>query len=106
AVDRLLGRAVAPAIGAHVRQRLEAMGVRILTGTTVARLEGENGHVVAAITALGERLPARMVIVGIGVVPNVELAEAAGIATGNGIKVDPMMQTSVPQVLALGDAAS
>jgi 3-phenylpropionate/trans-cinnamate dioxygenase ferredoxin reductase subunit len=82
------------------------MGVRILTGTTIARLEGENGHVVAAITALGERLPARMVIVGIGVVPNVELAEAAGIATGNGIKVDPMMQTSVPQVLALGDAAS
>ena len=38
AVDRLLGRAVAPAIGAHARQRLEAIGVRILTGTTVARL--------------------------------------------------------------------
>jgi len=106
AVDRLLGRAVAPAIGAHVRQRLEAMGVRILTGITVARLEGENGHVVAAVTASGERLPAKMVIIGIGVVPNVELAQAAGIATGNGIKVDPAMRTSVPEVLALGDAAS
>lgn len=106
AADRLLGRAVAPAIGAHVRQRLESIGVRILTGTTVSRLEGEGGHVVAAITSSGERLPARMVIVGIGVVPNVELAEAAGIATGNGIKVDQQMRTSVPEVLALGDAAS
>ncbi|HEY4191802.1 MAG TPA: FAD-dependent oxidoreductase [Mesorhizobium sp.] len=106
AADRLLGRAVAPAIGAHARQRLEDIGVRILTGTTIARLEGENGHVVAAVTSTGERLPAEMVIVGIGVVPNAELAQAAGIATGNGIKVDAAMQTSVPQVLALGDAAS
>ena len=106
AADRLLGRAVAPAIGAHVRQRLEAMGVRILTATTVARLEGENRHVVAAITSAGERLPAQMVIVGIGVVPNVELAEAAGLAIGNGIRVDARMQTSDPAVLALGDAAS
>ena len=106
AADRLLGRAVAPAIGAHARQRLEAMGVRILTATTVARLEGENRHVVAAITSAGERLPAQMVIVGIGVVPNVELAEAAGLAIGNGIRVDARMQTSDPAVLALGDAAS
>ncbi|ODT32213.1 MAG: pyridine nucleotide-disulfide oxidoreductase [Kaistia sp. SCN 65-12] len=106
AADRLLGRAVAPAIGAHVRRRLEAMGVRILTGTTVSRLEGENGHVAAAVTAAGERLPAQMVIVGIGVVPNVELAAAAGIAVGNGIRVDQQMRTSAPQVLAVGDAAS
>ncbi|MGB3646751.1 MAG: FAD-dependent oxidoreductase [Mesorhizobium sp.] len=106
AVDRLLGRAVAPAIGSHVRQRLEAMGVRILTGTTIARLEGENGHVTAAITASGERLAAQMVIIGIGVVPNVELAEAAGIAVGNGIRIDGQMRTSVPQVLAVGDVAN
>ena len=76
AVDRLLGRAVAPVIASHVRQRLEATGVRILTGTTIARLEGENGHVSAAVTSAGERLPARMVIIGIGVVPNAELARS------------------------------
>lgn len=80
--------------------------MRILTGTTVSRLEGENGHVAAAVTAAGERLPAQMVIVGIGVVPNVELAAAAGIAVGNGIRVDQQMRTSAPQVLAVGDAAS
>ncbi|CDX50742.1 Rhodocoxin reductase [Mesorhizobium plurifarium] len=106
AVDRLLGRAVAPVIAAHVRQRLEAIGVRILTGTTVARLEGEGGRVSAAITSGGERLPAQMVIIGIGVVPNVELAEAVGLAIGNGIRVDQHMQSSVPEILAIGDAAS
>lgn len=106
AVDRLLGRAVAPVVANHVRQRLEASGVRILTGTSISRLEGENGHVVAAITSSGERLPARMAIVGIGAVPNVELAQKAGLAIANGIRVDHLMRSSVPEILAIGDAAS
>ncbi|KQZ31625.1 pyridine nucleotide-disulfide oxidoreductase [Mesorhizobium sp. Root552] len=106
AADRLLGRVVAPAIGSHVRQRLETAGVRILTDTTVSRLEGNNGRVSAAVTASGERLPAQLVIVGIGVVPNIELAEAAGIATGNGIRVDAQMRTSEPEILSIGDVAS
>lgn len=106
AVDRLLGRAVAPVTASHVRQRLEATGVRILTGTTIARLEGENGRVSAAVTSGGERLPAQMIIIGIGVVPNVELAEAAGIAIANGIRVDQQMRSSLPEILAIGDAAS
>ncbi|MER8906134.1 FAD-dependent oxidoreductase [Mesorhizobium sp. M0854] len=106
AVDRLLGRAVAPVIAGHVRQRLEATGVRILTGTTIERLEDENGRVSAAITSSGETLPAQMVVIGIGVVPNVELAEAAGIVIANGIRVDQQMRTSVPEILAIGDAAS
>ncbi|BCG68885.1 pyridine nucleotide-disulfide oxidoreductase [Mesorhizobium sp. 113-1-2] len=106
AVDRLLGRAVAPVVASHVRQRLEATGVRILTGTSISRLEGENGHVVAAITSSGERLPARMVIVGIGAVPNVELAQDAGLTIANGIRVDHHMRSSVPEILAIGDAAS
>lgn len=106
AADRLLGRVVAPPIGAHVRQRLADLGVRILTGTTVSRLEGENGHVSAAVTSGGERLPAQLVIVGVGVVPNVELAERAGIAISNGIRVDAQMRSSVPEVLSVGDVAS
>ena len=106
AVDRLLGRAVAPVIASHVRQRLEATGVRILTSTTIARLEGENGRVSAAVTSAGEKLPAQLVIIGIGVVPNVELAEAAGIAIANGIRVDQQMRSSMPEILAIGDAAS
>ncbi|RWF46663.1 MAG: NAD(P)/FAD-dependent oxidoreductase, partial [Mesorhizobium sp.] len=76
------------------------------TGTSISRLEGEDGKVTAAITSSGERLPARMVVVGIGAVPNVELAQAAGLAVANGIRVDHQMRSSVPEILAIGDAAS
>lgn len=106
AQDRLLGRAVAPSISAHVRQRLEAMGIRVLTQTTIERLEGDHGHVAAAITSHGERLPAQMAIVGIGVVPNVELAEAAGLKLANGISVNGQLRSSQPEILAIGDVAS
>ena len=106
AADRLLGRAVAPGVAAHVRRRLEEAGVRVLTGQTVLRLEGNDGRVAGAVTGSGERLPAQMVIVGVGAAPNVGLAEAAGLATGNGIRVDASMRTSVPEILAIGDAAS
>ncbi|WP_269932698.1 NAD(P)/FAD-dependent oxidoreductase [Aminobacter sp. HY435] len=106
ALDRLLGRAVAPLIAEHVRKRLEATGIRILLKTTIERIEGENGHVAGVLTSTGERLPAGMVIVGIGVVPNVELAEAAGIAIANGIRVDTAMRSSAPDILAVGDNAS
>jgi 3-phenylpropionate/trans-cinnamate dioxygenase ferredoxin reductase subunit len=106
AQERLLARAVAPAVSAHVAERLAGFGVRVLMRTTVGRIEGENGHVSAVITSAGERIPARMLIVGIGVVPNAELAAAAGLATANGIRVDAQLRTSAPDVLAIGDAAN
>ena len=106
AQDRLLARAAAPMIAAHVRSRLEASGVRLLTNTTIERLEGQNGHVIAAVTSSGERLPARLVLIGVGVVPNTELAEAAGVAIANGIRVDPQMRSSQPEILAVGDNAN
>ena len=106
ALDRLLGRAVAPLIAEHVRKRLEASGIRILLKTTIERIEGEDGHVSGALTSAGDRLPARMVIIGIGVVPNVELGEAAGLATANGIRIDGAMRSSVANILAVGDNAS
>ncbi len=106
AQERLLARAVAPVVSAHVAERLAGFGVRVLLGATVGRIEGEKGHVSAILTSTGERIPARMLIVGIGVVPNAELAAAAGIATANGIRVDAQMRSSAPDVLAIGDAAS
>lgn len=106
ALDRLLGRAVAPLIAEHVRQRLTASGVRILLKTTIERIEGEDGHVASVLTSSGEHLPAKMVITGIGVVPNVELAETAGLAIANGIRIDTAMRSSVENILAIGDNAS
>lgn len=106
AQDRLLARVVAPAISAHVARRLAASGVRLLTRTTIGRLEGEDGHVAAAITSGGERIAAGMLIVGIGVVPNAELAAAAGLRTANGVCVDGQLRSSAPEILAIGDVAS
>ena len=106
AQDRLLARAVAPAISSHVGERLAASGVRILTRTTIARLEGEGGHIAAAVTSTGERIAAKMLIVGIGVVPNAELATAAGLETANGVRVDGGLRSSAPDILAIGDCAN
>ncbi len=106
AQERLLARALAPAISAHVAGRLAQSGVRLLLNTVVSRIEGEGGHVSAVVTSAGERIPAKMLVVGIGVVPNAELAAAAGIETANGIRVDAQMRSSAPDVLAIGDAAS
>ncbi|MEP9387018.1 FAD-dependent oxidoreductase [Mesorhizobium sp. KR9-304] len=106
AQQRLLARAVAPVVSAHVAARLAASGVRLLLNTVVNRIEGDDGHVSAVITSAGERIPAKMLIVGIGVVPNAELAAAAGIQTANGVRVDAQLRTSAPDILAIGDAAS
>ena len=106
AQDRLLARAVAPAVAEHVRQRLVTSGVRVALSTTIGRIEAEGGRVTAVLTSGGERIPAGMVIVGIGVAPNDELASAAGIATQNGIRVDALMRSSVPEILAIGDVAN
>jgi 3-phenylpropionate/trans-cinnamate dioxygenase ferredoxin reductase subunit len=106
AQDRLLARVVAPAISAHVAARLAAWGVRILTHTTIDRLEGEDGRLRGAVTSAGERIAAGMLVVGIGVVPNAELAAAAGLETANGVAVDGQLRSSAPEILAIGDVAS
>jgi 3-phenylpropionate/trans-cinnamate dioxygenase ferredoxin reductase subunit len=106
AQPRVLGRGVAAVIGAHVHKRLEKSGVRILTGLSVERIVGDAGRVSAVVTSDGERIPARLVIAGIGVVPNVELAQAAGLAVVNGIKVDGGMRSSADGILAVGDCVN
>ena len=105
AQDRLLARAVAPAVASHVATRLASSGVRILTATTIARIEGHDGDITAVETSSGERIAAQLLIVGIGVVPNVELAAAAGLAVTNGISVGAHLLTAAPNVLAIGDVA-
>ena len=50
--------------------------------------------------------PAKMVIVGVGVVPNVGIGCGAGVVIGNGVRVDRQMRSSIPEILAIGDAAS
>jgi len=86
-----------------VEQHMESHGVRVLTDTTVQRLEGD-GKVTAAVTDK-VTVPADMVILGVGVRPNVALADNAGLQIGQtgAIKVDERMCTSDPDIYAAGD---
>ncbi len=106
AAPRLMGRVVAPAISAHFLDLHRGLGSAVRLETPVAALIGENGAVVAVETASGERIPADTVIVGVGVVPNVELAAEAGLDVLNGIVVDEAMRTSDPRIVAAGDAVA
>jgi 3-phenylpropionate/trans-cinnamate dioxygenase ferredoxin reductase component len=79
--------------------------VRILEGVGIEALVGSN-HVTAVRLAGGAEIPADIVITGIGVTPDTELADAAGLACENGIAVDAFGQTSAPAIWAAGDCAS
>jgi 3-phenylpropionate/trans-cinnamate dioxygenase ferredoxin reductase component len=103
---RILGRSVAPAISAYADTRARAAGIDLKVDIGVAGMEGSNGHVETVRLADGSRIPADLVILGTGVVPNVELAAGAGLEIANGIVVDEALCTADPRILALGDAAS
>ena len=105
AAPRILARVAAPETSDYFRALHASHGVRVLEGTALERLEGE-GRVEAARLADGTRLPADFVIVGIGIEPDTELAEGAGLALDNGIAVDARGRSSAPDVWAAGDCAS
>ncbi|MEP9371433.1 FAD-dependent oxidoreductase [Mesorhizobium sp. KR1-2] len=106
ATPRVLARSVAPMVSAHVEKRSRAAGIDIFTGVQLAGIEGEGGRVAAVRTADGRKFEADMVVLGIGAVPNVELAAEAGLVVDNGIVVDGHMRTSAPHVYAVGDCVS
>ena len=88
AQPRILMRGVTEAIAGHIADRHDAAGVTLLTGTGVARIEAD-----AVDLADGRRIPADIVIAGIGAAPAIALAEAAGLALDNGIACDAEMRT-------------
>ena len=106
AAPRILQRVAAPTTADHFRALHRAHGVDVREGVQVRRLLGEGGRVCAAELDDGSRIDADVVLVGIGVHANIELAERAGLAIDNGIAVDPFCRTSDPDVLAAGDCCS
>ncbi|MFO1068676.1 MAG: FAD-dependent oxidoreductase [Geminicoccaceae bacterium] len=105
AQPRVLNRVVAEPVSAFFTAEHRARGVAIETGTGIAGLEGE-GRVAAVRGADGRVWPAGLVVVGIGAVPNDELAREAGLAVDNGIVVDACGRTSAPGVWAAGDVTN
>ncbi|RYF73013.1 MAG: ferredoxin reductase [Comamonadaceae bacterium] len=99
---RLLGRAVSPALSAHVLAVHRAAGIDVVLGARIGAFEIE-GDRLASIEVDGAPQPVDLLLLGIGAVPETALAEAAGIACADGIVVDAHMQTDDPAVLAIGD---
>jgi 3-phenylpropionate/trans-cinnamate dioxygenase ferredoxin reductase subunit len=105
AADRVLGRVVCEQVSSFFTDLHRAAGVEIHVGAAVRALHGE-ARVASVEAADGRRFACDAVIVGIGVVPNVELATAAGLECSNGICVDEHAQTADRDVLACGDCTS
>ncbi len=103
--DRILKRVTTPAMSTFYHGLHAGRGVVIRTSTKVSGFEG-TGHLEAVVTDSGERIPTDIVIIGIGIVPNTELAADAGIACDNGILVDDHCRTSDPDIYAAGDCTN
>ena len=104
ALPLILNRVTAPEMSAFYTDVHRSAGVDIRTSTTVSAFEGA-GKVERVITNHGP-IDADLVIVGIGIIPNVELAEAAGLAIDNGIVVDECARTADPDIFAAGDCTN
>jgi 3-phenylpropionate/trans-cinnamate dioxygenase ferredoxin reductase subunit len=104
---RVLARVTAPEVSAFYERFHRAAGVEIRTGVTVAGFTANsNGaDVGAAICSDGLEIPADLVLVGVGLIPNTELAERAGLVVDGGIVVDDVARTSDLDVFAIGDCA-
>jgi 3-phenylpropionate/trans-cinnamate dioxygenase ferredoxin reductase component len=106
ALPRVLARVAGEDLSAFYEAEHRAHGVDLRTGVTVECIEETDGKVTGVRLSDGTRLPADMVIVGIGIVPAVEPLIVAGAAGGNGVEVDEFCRTSLLDVYAIGDCAA
>lgn len=103
--DRLMGRAVAPEVGEYFAGLHRSHGVDVRLGVGIERFEG-TGRIERIVLADGEAVPADLAIIGVGILPNDDLAAEAGLEVGNGIVVDAFGRTSDPNIFAAGDVAN
>ena len=102
---RVMARAVTAEISEFSQARHAAAGVRIHFGVQVTSIESDGARVTGVSLGDGRHLPADLVVVGVGVLPNVELAAEAGLPVAAGIVVDEYMSTADPNISAIGDCA-
>ena len=91
-------------LGLAIQSQYQSRGIRILKGDRATLVERKGSQFLVR-TSSGQDVQADLVIVGIGIRPNIELAEQAGITTGDGIIVSEYLQTSHPDIYAAGDIA-
>lgn len=108
--ERVLARVTALEVSEFYQRVHEEEGTLIRTNVVVSHIEGRHQdsdkHPLRVCCDSGESFDADLVIIGVGVIPNVELAEAAGLAVENGITVDEFAFTSDTNIVAVGDCAN
>jgi 3-phenylpropionate/trans-cinnamate dioxygenase ferredoxin reductase component len=105
ALPRLMSRAVVRPISDFYRELHTSKGVKVVCGVSVSEMEGSDGMVRNVLLSDGTRYPADLVLIGVGVVPNNELAEDAGLRISNGIAVNEYLETDDENIFAIGDCA-
>jgi rubredoxin-NAD+ reductase len=99
-----LDRLLPPEAGRVLREALAAAGVNWRLGASVQRVDRRDNELVLCLSD-GASVAVDAVLSAVGLRPNIDLAQKAGIATGRGIVVDRYLETSAPDVYALGDCA-
>jgi 3-phenylpropionate/trans-cinnamate dioxygenase ferredoxin reductase subunit len=102
---RVMARAVTAEISDFFQERHTAAGIRIHLGVQATAIEGDGANVTGVSLSDGRHVPADLVVVGVGVLPNVELAAEAGLQAASGIIVNEQLLTSDPNISAIGDCA-
>jgi 3-phenylpropionate/trans-cinnamate dioxygenase ferredoxin reductase subunit len=100
--DRVMSRVVSPNVSDYYQLAHTNQGVKLLLSTTLTAFEGR-WRVKRVVTDNEQKISADFVVVGIGILPNTELAEAAGLEVDNGIVVDDCCRTADPDIYAIGD---
>ena len=103
--ERVMARVTAPLLSDFYHRVHTEEGVKIEYGVKVVGFEGE-GDVARVLTEQGQNFDADLVVVGIGILPNVELAQEAGLACDNGIVVNETGQTGDPDIFSAGDCTN
>jgi 3-phenylpropionate/trans-cinnamate dioxygenase ferredoxin reductase subunit len=101
-----LANAIGDELGTMFADLHKENGAVLRMSVIVEKIVGDHGKVAGVQLDSGEIVPADIVLIGVGAVPNISLADDAGIVTENGIAVDQAMQTSDPDIFAAGDVAN
>ena len=106
AEERILKRVTSPEVSKFYNDFHSNKGVEVICNAKVNNLNAENQMIHSVSLESGESLAADIVLVGIGAIPNTQLADSMGIECSNGIRTDQYCRTSIPNILAVGDCAS
>ena len=102
---RVMGRALSTAMSDFFADEHRKMGVTLRLGTGVQAIAGHDGRATGVVLTTGEEIAADLVLIGIGVLPDIALAEQAGLETADGVVTDDHLRTSDPAIYAIGDLA-